>query len=73
MAGLKDSGQAVGAQVLTRLTGFAPPTIMAQASRLMARQRMFNVVVTNVPGPAVPALPDGARDARPVPDGSARP
>ena len=27
---------------------------MAQASRLMARQRMFNVVVTNVPGPQFP-------------------
>ena len=54
MAGLKESGQAVGAQVLTQLTGFAPPTIMAQASRLMARQRMFNVVVTNVPGPQIP-------------------
>ena len=54
MAGLKESGQAVGAQVLTSLTGFAPPTIMAQASRLMARQRMFNLVVTNVPGPQFP-------------------
>ena len=54
MSGLKDSGQAVGAQVLTQLGGFAPPTIMAQASRLMARQRMFNVVVTNVPGPQFP-------------------
>jgi diacylglycerol O-acyltransferase len=54
MGGLKDSGQAVGAQVLTQLTGFAPPTIMAQASRLMARQRMFNLVVTNVPGPQFP-------------------
>jgi WS/DGAT/MGAT family acyltransferase len=54
MAGLKDSGQAVGAQVLTQLSGFAPPTIMTQASRLMARQRMFNVVVTNVPGPQMP-------------------
>jgi WS/DGAT/MGAT family acyltransferase len=54
MGGLKDSGQAVGAQVLTQLSGFAPPTIMAQASRLMARQRMFNLVVTNVPGPQMP-------------------
>ena len=54
MAGLKESGQAVGAQVLTQLSGFAPPTIMAQASRLMARQRMFNLVVTNVPGPQFP-------------------
>jgi WS/DGAT/MGAT family acyltransferase len=54
MEGIKDSGQAVGAQVLTRLSGFAPPTIMAQAARLQARQRLFNVVVTNVPGPQHP-------------------
>jgi WS/DGAT/MGAT family acyltransferase len=54
MDGIKDSGQAVGAQVLTELTGFAPPTIMAQAARLQARQRMFNLVVTNVPGPQIP-------------------
>jgi WS/DGAT/MGAT family acyltransferase len=51
---VKDSGQAVGAQVLTTLTGFAPPTIMAQAARLQARQRLFNLVVTNVPGPQMP-------------------
>lgn len=54
MQDLKDSGQAVGAQVLTRLSGFAPTTIMSQAARLQARQRMFNVVVTNVPGPQIP-------------------
>jgi WS/DGAT/MGAT family acyltransferase len=54
MDGIKESGQAVGAQVLTQLTGFAPPTIMAQAARLQARQRFFNLVVTNVPGPQLP-------------------
>lgn len=54
MDGIKRSGQAVGAQVLTELTGFAPPTIMAQAARLQARQRLFNLVVTNVPGPQFP-------------------
>ncbi len=51
---LKAGGQAVGAQVLTELSGFAPPTIMGQASRLMSRQRFFNLVVTNVPGPQFP-------------------
>jgi diacylglycerol O-acyltransferase / wax synthase len=51
---VKESGQAVGAQVLTELSGFAPPTIMAQAARLQARQRLFNLVVTNVPGPQIP-------------------
>jgi diacylglycerol O-acyltransferase / wax synthase len=54
MRGLKDSGQAVGAQALTSLADFAPPTIMSQAARLQPRQRFFNLVVTNVPGPQVP-------------------
>ncbi|HEX8052157.1 MAG TPA: wax ester/triacylglycerol synthase family O-acyltransferase [Thermoleophilaceae bacterium] len=54
MRRIKDSGQAMGAQMLTELTGFAPPTIMGQASRLVVRQRFFNLVVTNVPGPQVP-------------------
>ena len=54
MRELKEGGQAVGAQVLTDLTGFAPPTIMSQAARLFSRQRMFNLVVTNVPGPQWP-------------------
>jgi len=54
MQGLKEGKQAVGAQVLTELSGFAPATILNQASRLMARQRFFNLVVTNVPGPQVP-------------------
>ena len=54
MNGVKESGQAIGAQVLTELTGFAPPTIVAQAARISARQRMFNLVVTNVPGPQFP-------------------
>jgi WS/DGAT/MGAT family acyltransferase len=54
MSGLKSSGQAVGAQTLTQLAEFAPPTIMSQAARLQARQRLFNLVITNVPGPQVP-------------------
>jgi WS/DGAT/MGAT family acyltransferase len=54
MQAVKASGQAVGAQVLTQLSGFAPPTIMSQAARLQARQRLFNLVVTNVPGPQFP-------------------
>jgi diacylglycerol O-acyltransferase / wax synthase len=54
MEDLKHSGQAVGAQVLVNLAGFAPPTILSQAARLQARQRFFNLVVTNVPGPQFP-------------------
>lgn len=55
MEHLKHGGQAVGAEALTELTGFAPPTIMGQAARLLSRrQRFFNVVITNVPGPQIP-------------------
>lgn len=61
MEGIKESGQAVGAQVLTEVSGFAPPTIMAQAARLQARQRLFNLVVTNVPGPQFPLYVLGRR------------
>src|SRR5918997_2776838 len=53
MRGLKESGQAVGAEVITALADFAPPTILAQATRLQAVQRFFNLTVTNVPGPQV--------------------
>ena len=67
LKGLKSGGQAVGAQVLTDLSGFAPPTIMDQASRLMARQRFFNVVVTNVPGPQFPLYLLGRRIIDPFP------
>ena len=54
MGDLKASGQAVGAEILTRITDFAPPTIAAQAARLQPAQRFFNLVVTNVPGPQFP-------------------
>jgi diacylglycerol O-acyltransferase / wax synthase len=61
MADLKESGQAVGAQVIANLAGFAPPTILSQAARLQARQRFFNLVVTNVPGPQFPLYLLGRR------------
>ncbi|HYG96402.1 MAG TPA: wax ester/triacylglycerol synthase family O-acyltransferase, partial [Solirubrobacterales bacterium] len=54
MGDLKSSGQAVGAEILTKLTDFAPSTIVSQAARLQPAQRFFNLVVTNVPGPQFP-------------------
>ena len=60
-AELDDDRQAVGARTLTELAGFAPPTIMSQAARLQQRQRFFNLVVTNVPGPQQPLYLLGRR------------
>ena len=61
MGDLKGSGQAVGAELLTKLTDFAPPTIASQAARLQPAQRFFNLVVTNVPGPQFPLYVLGRR------------
>ena len=55
----KASGQAIGAQALTELAGFAPPTLVVQGARLAARQRFVNLVVTNVPGPQHELQSDG--------------
>ncbi|HEV2999261.1 MAG TPA: wax ester/triacylglycerol synthase family O-acyltransferase [Solirubrobacteraceae bacterium] len=54
MGELKESKQALGAEVLASLQNFAPPTILGVASRLNFSTRLFNCIVTNVPGPQVP-------------------
>jgi diacylglycerol O-acyltransferase / wax synthase len=54
MGATKESKQALGAEVIAGLTGFAPPTLLAQASRLNFSTRLFNLIVTNVPGPQFP-------------------
>jgi len=51
-----EGGQAVGASSLANLAGFAPPTLHALGARLgsaMSR-RLYNVMITNVPGPQSP-------------------
>jgi diacylglycerol O-acyltransferase / wax synthase len=54
MRDLKDSKQALGAEAISRFNDFAPPTLLAQAARINFSTRLFNMVVTNVPGPQVP-------------------
>ena len=54
MDGLKESKQAVGASTLAAVNDLAPPTILAQASRLNFSTRLFNLIVTNIPGPQMP-------------------
>jgi WS/DGAT/MGAT family acyltransferase len=61
MDGLKESKQAVGAATIARVNNLAPPTILAQASRLNFSTRLFNLIVTNIPGPQVPLYVLGRR------------
>ncbi|MQA35921.1 WS/DGAT/MGAT family O-acyltransferase [Modestobacter roseus] len=63
MRGLAPRGQSVGADTLSALSGFAPPTLHALGARAASglSRRLFNLVVTNVPGPQVPLYAGGAR------------
>ncbi|MBI3786310.1 MAG: wax ester/triacylglycerol synthase family O-acyltransferase [Deltaproteobacteria bacterium] len=54
MKDLKESKQALGAQLIVGLERFAPPTLFAQASRLHFSPMLVNLIVTNVPGPQFP-------------------
>jgi diacylglycerol O-acyltransferase len=59
----KESGQSVGAKALITVGGFAPPTLHALGARATGNlsRRLFNLVVTNVPGPQFPLYAAGAR------------
>lgn len=49
----RDAGQAVDAPTLAGIAGFAPPTLHSLGARVASglSSRLFNLVVTNVPGP----------------------
>jgi WS/DGAT/MGAT family acyltransferase len=60
-ADLKDRHQALGAELLIGMTDFVAPTLMSLAARVVHRQRLINLIVTNVPGPQLPLYMMGAR------------
>ena len=63
MKGHKESGQSVGADALVALGGFAPPTLHSLGARAASSftRRLFNLLVTNVPGPQFPLYAAGAQ------------
>ncbi len=69
MQDLKASKQAVGAEVLADLQEFAPPTLLALGSRINFSTRLFNTVVTNIPGPQFPIYMLGREMTEMVPLG----
>ncbi|HUF33739.1 MAG TPA: wax ester/triacylglycerol synthase family O-acyltransferase [Acidimicrobiales bacterium] len=78
----KDQAGAIGADTLANWAEFAAPAVAARAARLYSRMKVanrhrpiFNVTISNVPGPQVPIYMNGAKLVRwypmgPIADGS---
>lgn len=67
-ARLKASGAATGAAAMLDLAALAPPVLHATLARSMYATRLFNLTITNVPGPQFPLYAFGAklREVHPV-------
>jgi diacylglycerol O-acyltransferase len=59
----REAGQALSAPAIAGIAGFAPPTLHSLGARVASElsRRLFNLVVTNVPGPQHPLFLDGSR------------
>jgi WS/DGAT/MGAT family acyltransferase len=58
---LKSGSQALGSSVLMDLTGHAPPVLHSFLARSLFATRLFNLTITNVPGPQLPLYAFGSR------------
>jgi diacylglycerol O-acyltransferase / wax synthase len=58
---LKSGSQALGTSTIISLAGLAPPAVHATIARSLYATRLFNVTVTNVPGPQMTLYASGAR------------
>jgi WS/DGAT/MGAT family acyltransferase len=67
-ARLKHSNAAVGANTMLDVAALAPPVLHAVLANSMYATRLFNVTITNVPGPRTPLYAMGAqmREVHPV-------
>lgn len=65
---LKSSGAAAGAATMLELAALAPPVVHAAIARSLYATRLFNLTVTNVPGPQQPLYAFGAqlREVHPI-------
>ncbi len=63
MGQYKATNQMLGAQAIMGIAGFSPPTLHAVGARAVSglSQRVWNTVVTNVPGPQFPLYAGGCR------------
>jgi WS/DGAT/MGAT family acyltransferase len=62
MSRVKESGEAVAAEVLMKMADFTPPTILSLAAQaIVANQWLINLTITNVPGPQQPLYLRGGK------------
>ena len=64
---LKRGDQAIGTETLIEVAGLAPPLIHSVVARLAFTPRLFNLTITNVPGPPMTLYALGAPMRRVVP------
>jgi WS/DGAT/MGAT family acyltransferase len=57
---LKAGGQAAGGETLVELAGMAPPLVHGVVAQLAFTPRLFNLTITNVPGPQTTLYAFGA-------------
>jgi WS/DGAT/MGAT family acyltransferase len=58
---LKSGSQAKGSRTLIDLSGHAPPVLHSFLARALYSTRLFNLTITNVPGPQIPLYAFGSR------------
>jgi WS/DGAT/MGAT family acyltransferase len=76
MAELKQSGKIAGTDLLLRSTGTLPEPFKKRAAQLAASPRLYNLTISNVPGPRLSLYAAGARvrsvyPVIPIPEGHA--
>ena len=61
MRSLKDDGRIAGSEQMLKMLGMLPGPLQGQAARFAASPRLYNVTVSNVPGPRVPLYLAGGK------------
>ena len=63
LAQLEEGGHFVGAEAIVNIAGFGPPTLHALGARASSTlsSKVYNLVITNVPGPQRPLYAAGSR------------